>query len=148
MTQPDLTAEQWKRRALRAEGAVFHALWMHPLTYNNETASEMRGRFHQHIEATYPDLITRSSHQPIQVYARADACGCKEDGSVEYENAHNEPDDEDGYVCLRRPLGRVCEHCEDEDGDGPEWLPDGVLWPCPPIVALNACLTGTEETAR
>ncbi|MFE2912858.1 hypothetical protein [Kitasatospora indigofera] len=149
MTTPDteLTVEQWKRRALRAEGAVRHALWMSPLTYNNETAEQMRDRFHQHIEATYPDLITRYAHQPIEVYKRVDACGCEDDGSDEYENDHSEPSDDDENVCIRSYLGQVCEHCEDEDGDGPEWKPYAVEWPCPPIRAINATPGNAEVLA-
>jgi hypothetical protein len=146
MTQ-HLTAEQWKRRALRAEGALFHALWMHPLTYNNETATQMRDRFHQHIEATYPDLITRYSHQPVQVFKYANDCDCVDDGSNEYESDHSE-DDDDGFLCTRSLLGRVCQHCEDEDGDGPEWALYRAEWPCPPIAALNASLSTTKETTR
>lgn len=139
MTEPpiELTVEQWKRRALRAEGAVRHALWMRPLTYQDETAAEMTKRFRLHIEATYPDLIVRYEHQPVEVFKYADACDCKDDGSDEYENDHCE-DGDDGYLCSRSPLGRVCQCCEDEEGEGPEWAPYSVLWPCPPIRGLNA----------
>lgn len=128
---------QWQRRATRAEGAMRHALWMSPLAYNNETAEAMTTRFRLHIEATYPDLVTRYSHQPVEVFQWADGCSCEDDGSNEYENAHSETDDNDDAICSRTPLGRVCDSCEDEDGDGPEWLPGGVLWPCPPIAELN-----------
>lgn len=137
-TRPELTLEQWKRRALRAEGAMFHALWMSPLSYNNETAAEMTERFRLHIEAAYPDLITRYVHQPIQVFTYADACDCKDDGSDEYENDHCTEDGEDGYLCVRSLQGRTCEHCEDEEGDGPEWAPYRVEWPCQPIRELDA----------
>lgn len=128
---------QWQRRATRAEGAMRHALWMSPLAYNNETAEEMTTRFRLHIEATYPDLVTRYSHQPVEVYQWADGCSCLDDGSNEYENAHSETDDNGDAICSRTPLGRVCDNCEDEDGDGPDWCPDRVEWPCPPIAELN-----------
>ncbi|GAA0704817.1 hypothetical protein GCM10010193_69770 [Kitasatospora atroaurantiaca] len=145
-TPAELTAEQWKRRALRAEGAMRHALWMSPLTYNNETAAEMAKRFRLHIEATYPDLIVRYNHQPVEVFKYADDCDCvddgtESDGSNEYDNDHS-MDGEDGYLCSRSFLGRVCGYCKDEEGDGPEWAPYSVLWPCPPVTALNA-LTDT-----
>ncbi|MCX5209731.1 hypothetical protein OG689_10595 [Kitasatospora sp. NBC_00240] len=147
-SQPELTIEQWKRRALRAEGAIRHALWMSPFAYPKaETAAQMRDRFHQHIEATYPDLITRYSHQPIEVYKRVDACGCEDDGSDEYENDHSEPSDDDEYVCIRSYLGQVCEHCENEDGDGPEWKPYAVEWPCPLIREINATPSDAEVLA-
>jgi hypothetical protein len=128
---------QWKRRALRAEGAARHALWMSPLAYNNETAAQMTERFRIHIEATYPDLVTRFQHQPAEVFQWADGCGCPNDGSNEYESVHSETDDNDQAICSRTPLGRICDSCKDEDGDGPEWLPEGVLWPCPPVAELN-----------
>lgn len=134
---PDLTVAQWKRRALRAEAATRHALWMRPMTYQNETAQQMATRFRLHIEATYPDLITRYEHQPIEVYKWADACGCDPDAAG-YENDHDETGDNGEAICSRTPLGRVCESCEDEDGDGPEWLPYSVEWPCPPIAGLDA----------
>lgn len=136
-TQPQPTADQWKRRALRAEAAVRHALWIRPMTYQNETAEQMATRFRLHIEATYPDLITRYDHQPIEVWTRADACGCDPD-APSYENDHDETDENGEALCSRSPLGRVCETCEDEDGDGPDWLPDRVEWPCPPIADLDA----------
>ena len=129
--------DQWKRRALRAEGAVFHALWMRPMAYQNETAGQMTDRFRQHIETTYPDLITRYGHQPTEVHQWAELCACVNDGSNEYENDHSELDDSDNAICSRTILGRICGSCEDAEGDGPEWLPDRVLWPCPPIVELN-----------
>jgi hypothetical protein len=140
MTTPPetaLTVEQWKRRALRAEAAIRHALWMSPLTYSNETAAQMRDRFHQHIEATYPDLITRYEHQPAEVFKWADSCDCKDDGSNAYEADHCEEGD-DGPICSRSPLGMVCGTCRDEDGDGPDWSPDAVEWPCPSIREINA----------
>lgn len=139
MTQPsEITAEQWKRRALRAEGAVRHALWMSPLPYPKpETADEMTKRFRMHIEATYPDLIVRYNHQPVEVFKYAGECDCKDEGSRAYENDHCE-EGEDGPLCDRSFLGKVCSHCEDEDGDGPEWSPDRVEWPCPPIREINA----------
>jgi len=139
MTQPyEITAEQWKRRALRAEGAIRHALWMFPLSYPEpETATEMTNRFRSHIEATYPDLIVRYHHQPLEVYRYAEDCGCEDDGSEEYENDHAQ-EGEEGYLCSRSFLGKVCEHCTDEDGDGPEWSPDRVEWPCQPIREANA----------
>jgi hypothetical protein len=137
MQQPELTADQWKRRALRAEGAMRHALWMRPIGHIGETADEMATRFRMHIEATYPDLITRDTHQPVEVWKYAEDCGCEDDGSQEYENDHCE-EGEDGPLCSRSFLGRVCSHREDGEGDGPEWSPDRVEWPCPPIAELNA----------
>lgn len=135
---PQLTTEQWKRRALRAEGAVRHALWMRPIGHIGETADEMAKRFRLHIETTYPDLIVRYSHQPVEVFKWADACDCKDDGSNEYENDHSESADDGEPICSRSFLGSVCQCCEDEDGDGPAWKSEAVLWPCPPIRELNA----------
>lgn len=140
------TAEQWQRRALRAEAAVRHALWIRPMTYQHETAEQMATRFRLHIEATYPDLITRYEHQPIEVYKYADSCGCKDDGTDEYDEDHS-VEGEDGYVCDRSPLGRVCGFCTDEDGAGPEWAPDAVEWPCPPIREVNAIPGDVEVLA-
>lgn len=141
-TPAELTVEQWKRRALRAEKAVRHALWMNPLTYQNETAAEMTKRFRLHIEATYPDLIVRYDHQPVEVFKYADDCDCvddgtEDDGSNVYDNDHCE-EGEDGPLCSRSFLGLVCSCCKDEEGDGPEWAPYSVPWPCPPIAELNA----------
>ena len=135
---PDtLTAEQWQRRALRAEAAVRHALWIRPMAYQHETAEQMATRFRLHLEATYPDLSTRYEHRPIEVFKWADSCGCDPDGPG-YEADHAESDASGEALCSRSPLGRVCDSCRDEDGDGPEWSSYAVLWPCPPITALDA----------
>lgn len=139
----ELTLEQWKKRALRAEGAVFHALWMRPLAYNGETAQIMTDRFHQHMESVYPDLVTRYGHRPVSVVKWADHCDCVDDGSNEYENDHSEYDG-NHFLCSRSPLGRICESCEDEDGNGPEWKSYAVLWPCPTIAELNSKLEVTS----
>jgi hypothetical protein len=113
---------------------------MSPLTYQNETAAEMAERFRMHIEATYPDLIVRYQHQSVEVFRYADDCECEDEGSDEFESDHSE-EGEDGTLCSRSFLGRVCQHCEqseDEEGEGPEWAPYSVPWPCPLIAELNA----------
>jgi hypothetical protein len=139
MTTDGLTAEQWKRRALRAEGAVRYALWMRPLTRNNEGAAELADRLRLHIEVTYPDLIVRHRHRPVEVFKWADGCDCPDTGSDGYENDHSESGEDGEPLCGRSFLGLVCEVCrDDEDCAGPEWRPEAVLWPCPPIRELDA----------
>lgn len=160
MTQPaPLTDQQladieaWKRRALRAEGAVYHALWMRPLGPHwagdgIETAEQMRARFRQHMEHTYPDLITRYEHQRVEVYQIADGCGCDPEAD-DYEDVHAESSDDGEFLCSKKRLGFICDSCEDEDGDGPSWKPYAVEWPCPPVAALAAApaASGAPVTA-
>jgi hypothetical protein len=132
---------QWKRRALRAEGAAHHTLRMQPYILGRrvpETATEVIDRLHEHIRYTYPDIVIRYEHQAVEVYQWADGCACENDGSNAYEAAHDEVDEHDVPICTRTLLGVVCDNCKDEDGDGPEWLTEGVLWQCPPIAELNA----------
>lgn len=132
---------RWKRRALRAEGAVYHALWMRPLGPHwagdgIETAEQMRTRFHQHIERTYPDLIVRDQHQRVQVFNIADTCGCDWEAE-DFEELHGEIGEDGEALCSKKFLGYVCDSCKNEDGDGPAWKPYSVAWPCPPIAALD-----------
>lgn len=138
---PEPSAEAWKRRALRAEGAVYHALWMRPLGPHwagdgIESAEQMRARFHEHMERTYPDLIVRDQHRRIGVFHVADGCGCDPEAE-DFEEQHSESGEDGEYLCSKKFLGYVCGSCEDEDGEGPAWKPYAVAWPCPPIVALD-----------
>lgn len=138
MSTPSITAEpDWKTRALRAEAAVHHALWMSPFTYPAaETAEEMTTRFRKHIEAEYPDLIVRHEHRRIEVYKIADSCDC-DPNAEDYDDDHCESSGDGEYLCSKGFLGYVCDSCTDEGGDGPGWKPEAVEWPCPPIAALD-----------
>lgn len=135
----ELTAEQWKLRALAAEGTVRYALWMQPFTVPQaETIDEYRKRLHAHVDASHPEQRIRCDHQAIEIFKLAELCGC-DPKSDDYEANHCESDpDTDHYLCARNRLGFVCGTCTDEDGDGPEWKPYAVVWPCPPVAALNA----------
>lgn len=139
--QPELTAAQWKRRALRAENAIYHALWIRPLPAHSngrpaETPAELVQRLRTDTELLWPDLIVREQHQPIEVADLADECTCDTDAD-DWDENHHERDDHDNLLCSLTILGHVCESCKDEAGDGPSWHPHGVLWPCPPVVALD-----------
>lgn len=143
MTSTDATPD-WRARALRAEAAVHHALWMRPLTYSGhqapppETAAEMAKRFRQHMEDHYPDLITRHEHRRVEVFKVADSCDC-DPNAEDYDDDHCESSGDGEYLCSKSFLGYVCDTCTDEeDENGPEWKPQAVEWPCPPIVALDA----------
>lgn len=144
-TTPDTpTAIDWKARALRAEAAVYHALWMRPLTYSghqappDETAADMATRFRQHMEDHYPDLITRHEHRRTEVFKWADSCDC-DPNAEDYDDDHCESDENGQWLCSKNFLGYVCSTCTDEeDAGGPEWKPEAVEWPCPAIAALDA----------
>lgn len=155
MSQPEPLTEQqlahWKRRALRAEAAVYHALWMRPLGPHwagdgIETAEQMRTRFRQHIEHTYPDLIVRDQHQRVEVFNIADMCGCDPDAE-DFEEQHGEISGGGEALCSKKFLGYVCDSCEDEDGEGPAWKSYAVEWPCPPIAALDQTPASTAAPA-
>ena len=141
-SQPDLVAH-WKRRALQAEAAARIALWARPLTPGGrrrtaepETADQVCARLRQAIEAAFPDLVTRSQHQRIEVYTTADSCGCDPEAEG-YEAEHCESGEDGEELCSKKFLGYVCDSCEAADGDGPAWKTYGVEWPCPPIAALG-----------
>lgn len=145
MPQP-LTLDQWKTRALAAEEVVRHALWMTPFTHPPvETVDEYRTRLHTHVDASHPEQRIRYQHQPMEVYKLADSpCGCDPD-SEDYEGDHGERDpDSDEYLCMRSHLGWICQTCESEDLDGPEWKPSAVQWPCPPVAAINQAASVIE----
>lgn len=144
---PDITSTEpaidWKTRALRAEAAVYHALWMRPLSCSGyrppptETAAEMATRFRQHLEDHYPDLIVRDEHRRIEVFKIADSCDCDPDAE-DYDDHHCESSGDGEYLCAKSFLGYVCGSCSNEEAEnGPPWKPEGVLWPCPPIAALD-----------
>ena len=145
----ELTAEQWKMRALEAETAVRHALFLE--RSGRLTAANPNDTLHGYLEFFRPSILIRDEHRPIEVYKWADACDC-DPNADDYEDAHAESaGDADGMLCSRSFLGRVCEICEDVDErDGPDWKPDAVLWPCPPVAALNGAATAAEanEIAR
>ncbi len=131
----------WRRRALRAEEAVCRILWMHPLGDRSfglhlETAEGMKKRLRSHMESQYPDLVVRYEHQRIKVFQPAEHCDCPEDAE-DYEEWHSSTAEDGQYMCERTMIGYVCASCEDKDETGPDWLPDAVEWPCPPIQALN-----------
>lgn len=142
MTSSDTAERDWKARALSAEAAVHHALSMAPLRQSGrgtlpiETAEEMAARFRKHIEGRHPALIVRSEHRRTEVFKYADACDCDTEAD-DYDDDHCESADDGQYICSRSFLGYVCDSCEDEDGDGPAWKPYAVVWPCPPIAALD-----------
>jgi hypothetical protein len=143
----------WKRRALRAEAAVHHALWMHPLTYSGhnapptETATEMARRFRQHMEDQYPDLIVRHEHRRVEVFELADSCDC-DPNADDYDDDHCESSGDGKYLCSRSFLGHVCDTCTDEEDEGgPEWKPQAVAWPCPPIAALDSAADAKRAAA-
>ena len=138
------TTTDWKTRALRAEAAVYLALWTSPFTHPKaETAEEMTSRLRQQIGHMYPDLVVRSEHRRTEVFSWADSCDCDEN-AADYDDDHCESDEDGQYICSKNFLGYVCGLCEDEAEDGPSWKPEGVLWPCPPIAALEAAKAVSE----
>lgn len=145
----DLTAAQWKMRALEAETAVRHALFME--RSGRLVAADPKDTLRGYLEFFRPAILVRDEHRPVEVFKWADACDCDPDAEG-YEDEHAESaGDADGMLCSRSFLGRVCEICEDiDERDGPDWKPEAVEWPCPSIAALNAAATAVEanEIAR
>ncbi|MCP9209519.1 hypothetical protein [Streptomyces cucumeris] len=101
-----------------------------------EPADQVCTRLRRNIETTYPDLVTRNQHLQVEVYTVADSCGCDPDAE-DYEDDHCESGEDGEALCSKQFLGYVCDFCEAEDGDGPEWKPYGVEWPCPPVASLD-----------
>lgn len=136
-------SDYWKNRALRAENAVRYVLWASPHS-DEKTSREYNERIHTHIESRYPDQIVRYTHTRIEVFQLADSCECDEN-DPEYDDWHCESDEAGEYLCGKGFLGYVCEFCEDEEGDGPEWKPESVEWPCQVIRDLDAKIGRTDE---
>lgn len=141
----------WRRRALRAEGAVFYALSLNPSMHfpighmqrdgaRPEMAYELVRRLHGHFDHVYPDLVTRYVHQRTPVYQLANLCDCPDDGD-DWTELHDESDEYGQWLCSKKVLGYICTACESEDLDGPDWKPEAVEWPCPTITKLNERLT-------
>lgn len=144
----DLTAAQWKLRALEAESAVHHALFLERT--GRLGSPDSKDTLLGYLDWAKPALIVRNQHRPIEVLKWAQACGC-DLAAADYEDVHAESaGDVDEMLCSRSFLGRVCEVCESEDEEGPEWKPGAVLWPCPSLAAINAAATALEanEIAR
>lgn len=141
----------WRRRALRAEGAVFYALSLNATMHfpighmqrdgaRPEMAYELVRRLREHFDHVYPDLVARYIHQRMAVYELASSCDCPRSDN-DWDEEHDETDEHGQWLCAKTLLGYVCITCESEDGDGPDWKPDAVEWPCPPITELNERLT-------
>jgi hypothetical protein len=132
---------EWKQRASRAEAAMRHVLWLRPEENwrrdHPESAAELVKRIRIWAEASYPDLVTRYEHQASEVFKLAELCDCDPDAEG-FEDAHCEGSEFGEELCSRSLLGLICGVCTDEEGEGPEWKPYAVLWPCPPIAALGA----------
>lgn len=136
-------SDYWKVRALRAENAIRYVLMSSPNS-SEKSAKEYAERIHTYIEDRYPDQIVRYTHTRIEVFQLADSCDCDEN-DPEYESWHNEPDENGEPLCGKEFLGYVCEFCEDEEGDGPDWKPESVEWPCRVISYLDAKMGRTSD---
>lgn len=144
----ELSAAQWKMRALEAETTVRHALFLE--RSGRLVPADAKDTLRGYLEWMRPAVLVRDQHRPIEVYKWADACDCDPTADG-YEDTHaEEAGDTDGYLCSRSFLGHVCEVCTSEDEDGPEWKPGAALWPCPSVAALDAASTALEanEIAR
>lgn len=70
----------------------------------------------------------RTLHRRFGIYEHEDACSNTSDEHRE-ENHHEDSDDIGEYYCDQMPIGAVCDHCRDEDGER-------VDWPCATTQAL------------
>jgi hypothetical protein len=134
-------SDYWKTRALRAETAVMHLLWMTPIPARGRNPGESAGEFSDRIrseaEIRYPDQVARSTHMRIGVFEGAESCDC-DPADPDYDSWHCEEDEAGEVLCSRSVLGFVCEFCESGDGaGGPSWKPESVEWPCPVIIGMD-----------
>lgn len=71
----------------------------------------------------------RDVHRRFGIYEHEDACTNTTDEHRE-EHHHEDSDSSGEYYCDQMPIGAVCDHCRDEDGERADW-------PCPTIRALD-----------